>query len=97
MKIKLFYFYNTGYVMDEEKHMEVTSIDWRGAYQGDRVFIQELEVDVPDCDVPSKEELANGMIEVLKEQKKSILAETHRKVSAIDERIQQLLCLDNKE
>jgi hypothetical protein len=96
MKIKLYYFYNGASYISEADRMEVSTIDFRGEYQGMRVFIQEIEHDVPDCATPSKEELANGMIAVLRQQKAAILAETHAKVSNIDDKIQQLLCIEMK-
>ena len=90
MKIKLFYFYNgASYIMNENK-LEASTIDWRGDYQGSKVFIKELEIDVPDCEVPTKEELASGMIANLKKEKNKILAETHKKVSEIEDKIMQL-------
>lgn len=90
MKIKLFYFYNVpSYVRDVDR-LEASTIDWRGDYQGAKVFIQELEIDVPDCEVPTKEELASGMIANLKKEKNNILAETHKKVSEIEDKIMRL-------
>ena len=90
MKIKLFYFYDGASYIRDENRIEASSIDWRGDYQGDKVFIKELEIDIPDCEAPTKEDLASGMIANLKEEKNKILAETHKKISEIEDKIMQL-------
>jgi len=95
MKTKLFYFYNGGYVIDGSNRLEVSTIDRRGDYIGERVFIQELDVEVPDCEVPDRQTLNTKMAAILEEQKATILAETHIKVKRLDEKISQLLALPN--
>ena|ERR1035437_8021994 len=96
MKLKLFYFYKTGYVAKDASPIEASTIDWRTCSMMDRVFIQELEIDVPDCVEPSREEITNGIISDLTRQKNEILAETHRKVKVLDDKIQELLCIEMK-
>jgi hypothetical protein len=97
MKVTLFYFYDAGIFVDKSKRVYASTIDWRGKYQGDRVFIKKVEIDAPDCDEPTKADIANSLIATLNDKKKSVLAECHEKVSEIEEEISNLLCLDNKE
>jgi len=60
MKITLYYFYDASRYVSEEKRIEVSTVDWRGQYIGDRVFIKEIEIDAPDCAKPTDRDLAKG-------------------------------------
>ena len=62
-----------------------------------QILICEVEAEVPDCEPPSKEFCTQRVVDGLKKDKEAILAETHMRVKAIDERIQKLLCLTNEE
>lgn len=94
MKIKLYYFYNGASYASDSERIEASTIDWRGGCPGYRVFIKEEEVEVPDCAMPAKSEITNGIVATLKEKKATILAETHTEISRIDDEIHQLSALE---
>jgi hypothetical protein len=95
MKIKLYYYFNPSPIHDEE-FVEVSMHERSKQYWPNLVFLERKEVEVPDVDVPSMQELTEKIIDNLKEQKKEIMADTHLKIKVIDEKINELLCIENK-
>jgi len=57
------------------------------------MYIKTIEIEVEDTEVPTQEELTHWLVTGLRKQKETIQAETHQKIAALDEQIQQLLCL----
>jgi hypothetical protein len=90
MKITMYYFFDPNY---GDPKVVAYSYDARGNYQGERVFIQELEVDIPDCDMPTQENITKELVKNLEAKKLEIQAEAHMRIKAIDEKIQSLLAI----
>ena len=59
----------------------------------DHMFIKTIEVDVEEVGVPTQDEVNHWLVTGLRKEKETLLADTHAKVSRIDNQIQQLLCL----
>lgn len=90
MKVKMYLHWTKDYLFPEGKFelwpIEMTSCP-------DKMFLEEMEVEVPDTAAPTQEEITTWLVTKLRKQKEAILAETHMQVSKIEEQIQQLLCL----
>lgn len=95
MKVKLYYFVS---IYSSEGKLEVSLCDYRtvDCLMKNRIYLDEKEIEIPDCELPSKQEICAGIVTNLRKEKAEIQAETHLKVSAIDEKINQLLCLEAK-
>ena len=95
MRIKLYYFLNTFMSTGE---VEVNSSDIRAVdcLMTDRIFLTEMDVEVPDVPVPSKQEICAGMVASLEKQKVDLQAKTYIELTEIDDKINQLLCLESK-
>ena len=95
MKLKLYYYWNHP-TYASKGSIEASTVDWRGfeALMTERFFLKEEEVEVPDCAEPSRNEISAELVKNLKAEKSEILAEAHKRVSQIDEKINQLLCLE---
>jgi len=91
MKIKLHYYYSP-----HTEEIDVSLHERSKEYFGEYPLIQVLDVEVPDCEMPSNDVLRGKVADSLREEKARLLAECHQATKAIDEKIQQLLCLDNK-
>ena len=78
---------------DEEDKFELWPCKFDEQYNKDKMFIKTIEVEVEDTEVPTQEELTHWLVTGLRKQKETIQAETHQKIAALDEQIQQLLCL----
>ena len=95
MKIELFYYWYAPAWGKEGGELEIQTIDYRPATSciADRVFIKSAEVEIPDCEALTREEIAKKVVAGLQVQKQELLAEMHQKIAAIDDRIQQMRCL----
>jgi hypothetical protein len=49
---------------------------------------------MPDISAPTDNEIAQSMINAFEKQKQELLAETHKIVSALDDKIRQLSALE---
>lgn len=83
-----------------EPHIIIQDSDMTEYYRNDdgTVFFELLDtqdIDVPD--LPSKERLVEIEIEGLQRLAEEIRAETSRKLSSINERINNLRCLEHKD
>ena len=58
-----------------------------------RVFLREIEVELPDIELLTEAELKQIMVDGYRKEKEIIQAETHQKLKAIDEKIQSLLAI----
>ena len=58
-----------------------------------RIFLRELEVELPDIELLTEAELKQIMVDGYRKEKEIIQAETHQKLKAIDEKIQSLLAI----
>jgi hypothetical protein len=62
----------------------------------DCFFIREIELDIPEIELPSREQVARLKVTALESERQAILAETHRKVQVIDDKIRQLSAIEFK-
>lgn len=99
MKITLYYYWDTASYLDDDRRVDVTvyerdltSVAWSAL-----VFMKAEEVEIPDCQAPSEERRRNEIIGNLNDMKEKLQAETFMKIKQIDEKIQNLLSIENKE
>lgn len=59
----------------------------------DRTFISSVEVDMPDIDAPSRDQIASAKVAALKTERQAIMAESQMKLNEIDDKIKQLSCI----
>lgn len=87
MKITLYAFYEQYDWENEGRfifwHVKVEDTDYR-------FFIKEVVADLPELDLPSREQVARMKVTALESERQAILAETHQKVAMIEEKIRQL-------
>jgi hypothetical protein len=86
-----------------EGHIQLVSYSWKkephydfcssGFENEERVNVipHTIEIDVPDRFDPKP-----ALVKVLQEKQRKLRAEAEREISLLDERIQNLLCLENK-
>lgn len=97
MKIKL-YLYHEQWSWESEPtiiawHMKVPD-ETTGSKL--RIFLCEHEVEVLDVFPLPEAEIKSIMVTGLRQEAKDLQAETHVKLAKIEEKIQQLLCIENK-
>jgi hypothetical protein len=98
MKIRL-YFYQEQYSWERTQRINVFTqpIDRNDVKTISRIFIMEHEVDIPELDFLPVDTVRKNLVAGLREKKKEIQAETHKKLSEIDDKIQQLMCIEMKQ
>lgn len=97
MKIKLFYHWRQyEWQTVEQGELSVASYDCT-RHDQNCTLLKVEEVEVPDCIKPSEEDVRSGLVNRFEQEKQTILAETHRKVAILDEKIRQLTCIENLE
>lgn len=89
MKVQVFIHANYN-EYDKEYHFEPWRSDMTG-YAGSLVETQEIEFTPPPRDV-----LVNGTIAEYREQQKKIRAEAESKINVLEQRINDLLCIEYK-
>jgi len=94
MKITLWIYWNT---MFGESSISVYERDLSQAYHSEYIFLYTEEVEIQAIVKPDDDFLRGKMVDNLQAKKSAIQAESHMKIKAIDEQIQQLLCIENKE
>jgi hypothetical protein len=62
-----------------------------------RIFIKEIEVDIPEVQPLEEIEIKNAMVAGFHAKKKEIQAEAQLKLNELDDKIQQLLAITFKE
>lgn len=92
MRVKIKIFLHWQHNTYKDSPWEIWSCDMSGSFK-DCVLVGEREVEV---EVPDDFDPRPGMIDALKKQKTQVLAEAQRKATQIEERIQQLLCIEHK-
>jgi len=98
MKIKL-YFYQEQYNWENTPRIGVFTYKISGPNEIEsmsRIFIMESEVEIEGLDFLPESVVRNEMVSDLRARKNKIQAETHKKLSEIDDKIQQLLCIEMK-
>ena len=56
----------------------------------DCFFIREIELEVPEIELPTREQVARMKVTALESERQAILSETHTKIAKIEEKIRQL-------
>lgn len=97
MKIKL-YFYHEQWLFEDTPTITAWHVKIPEELTGSRlrIFLCEHEVEVPDVIPLPEAEVKSIMVSGLRQEAKDLQAETHMKLAKIEEKIQQLLCLENK-
>lgn len=90
IKIKAYVFAKLHDWGDDEVSYYVFSFE--ASNQG-YILLEEIEI---ETDRPSRESLVNGTVAALRELQSKKRADAERECTQIDERIQSLLCLENK-
>ena len=62
----------------------------------DCLFLKSVEVEIEDITAPSREHVAKAKVASLRADRNAIMADTQKKLNAIDDKIQQLSCLEYK-
>ena len=94
------YFYHEQWNFDKEGKICAFSFPMTEELSGVRlrIFISEADIDLPEnIKLLPESEIKQIMITGLRQEAKELQAETHKKLQAIEEKIQQLLCLEYKE
>lgn len=99
MLVTIYYYWNTDIYSKKGGECEITLFprDLSASYYKNDVFIQSLEVEIPDCPAPSREKQVELLLGSLDRQEAAINAETFVKLKALSEKRQQLLCLTCEE
>ncbi len=94
MEIEIFYYWVNAYL--NKGMIEASTSDYRDirSCMTNRVFIKSETVEIPNCPTPSQVEINRELVAGLKNEKSSLLAETHQKIARLDDMINQLLCMD---
>jgi len=97
MKIKL-YLYHEQWAYDKEGKIAAWDVDLPDDISTSRVRVKigECEVDIPDVELLGERELKQIMVDGFRKEKAELQAETFVKLKAIDDKIQQLLCIEVK-
>ena len=98
MKTKIYYYWNTDSYSKKGGECEVTLAprDLTKSYYVNDVLVQVLDVEIPECPTPTREQQVDGLMANLDEQEAQINAELFMKLKEINEKRQQLLCLTNE-
>lgn len=94
MKITLYYYYNTSaWAIDP---IDISTFERDKKYSPNNIYIKEEIVSIPDVEVPSRAFITKEMVTMLEEQNKEIQAEAQANIQANKNKIQSLLCIENK-
>ncbi len=88
MKKVTFYVYWRQYSWESEGRLAFWDTKMRDTE--DSFFIKEVELMVPEIELPSRDQIARIKVTALESERQAILAETHRKVQVFEEKIRQL-------
>lgn len=67
------------------------------AYESnDLIFLRTVEVDVPNIEEPTRDQISRAKVTALKTKRQAIMAESQIKLNAIDDKIKQLSCIEYK-
>ena len=94
MKIHAFLYYN----MPDWKSKETYISAWPCNVGDDdyRTFISEMDLEVEGLEIPKMEQLIEKRVAAMRDQIEKIKADSFMQIKEIEEKIQQLLCLENK-
>jgi len=92
---KTFYVFFSQY--DWEPEGEIQFLHCKLPEDNNRIFIREIELDVPEIAMQTIDQIARCKVTALEKERQTILAETHQRVSIIDEKIRQLSAITYQE
>jgi hypothetical protein len=95
MKLDLYYHWNQ-YDWEDEGKIVVYMSDI-SEFSPDSILLKVIEVEIPDVQAPSRELVMKHKVAKLQEEKTALQAETHIKLKAIEDKINQLQALEFKE
>lgn len=97
MKLKL-YLYHQQWWFDNDGSIVAFTVKLDDETTGPRlrIFLGERDVEVPDIELLGESEIKQIMVDGLRKQKTQLQANTHVKLKEIDDKIQQLLCIEMK-
>ncbi len=96
MKIELFYYFDTS-AYGPEQEIRTSTFERSKEYSPELVFLKKIDLDVPDVDTPSRAFITKALVSALEEENTKLLATTQMKIQTNKNKINQLLCLENKE
>ena len=95
MKVELFYYFDTS-PYGPEHEILISTFERSAEYSPHLVFIKKLDIDVPDVEMPSRAFITKALVSALEEENTKLLATTQMKIQTNKNKINQLLCLENK-
>ena len=98
MKIKLFLNYER-WTFDDEGKIRAWDLELEREITDSRITIPlgSCEVEVPDFAIPSEDEIRGEVVGGLRELIQKEQAESFIKIKNLEDKINQLLCLESKE
>ena len=93
MKMNLWYYWNTSSFAVKGGEVEVSAYQRDLTTWQDRILLQQIVIDIPDCPAPTREDQISGLLDNLAGLRSEIQADAHMKIKAIDDKVAQLLCL----
>lgn len=96
MKVELYYYFDTS-PYGPEHEILISTFERSKKYNPELVFIKKIDIDVPDVDVPDRAFITKALVAALEEENKDLLATVHMKIQANKNKINSLLCLENKD
>ena len=98
---KTLYFYHEQWVGFANAEIKIAVYDYKveelAAGSRVRIFLRSEETDLAEVLPLSESEVKKFMIDGLKMEYKDVQTKSHVKLKEIEDKIQQLLCLENKE
>lgn len=95
MKIKLYYHW-LQYKWQGYDEGGVTVRDCDMSMSTDFTLLAVIDIDAPDIGRPTEDQVRNSLVATLTEEKRALQAEVFVKIKTIDDKIQQLTCIENK-
>lgn len=96
MDIKIWYYYDPRSFM-EGMEIDVSTYERSKEYCPHLILLKTEDVIIPDVEIPSRAFVTKAMVSALKEQNQEIQAEAQAKIQANKNKIQSLLCIENKD
>ena len=94
------YFYHEQWVgLNEKPELRAWDIKLQDELSGAklRILVGEADIDIPEgISLVTEQEIKAIMITGLRQEAKDLQAEMHMKLQAIEDKIGQLLCIENK-
>ena len=95
MKVKLYYHWEQ-YDWQDEGCVTVSTYDM-SEHSQPHTLLHVADVEIPDIDAPTLENVVKSKTAKLEDEKSKLMADTHIKLAAIDDKIRQLQSLEYME